>query len=73
MKPNPLPLLRAISRAVRTDRPGLDPWRTQLVDLVVFLAADGDPAVSLRAVRVLIEMEAANRRLNRIEEAARHC
>jgi len=71
MKPNPLPLLRALSRAVKTDRNVPHNWRSPLIDLVDLLLCDPDPAVSVQAARVLIEMAAANLRLIR-EETVPH-
>jgi K+-transporting ATPase c subunit len=63
MKPNPLPLLRALSRAVKADRNLPCNWHGPLIDLVDLLLSDPDPAVSIQAARVVIEMVAANRRL----------
>jgi hypothetical protein len=71
MKPNPLPLLRALARAVKTDRQLPRNWHNPLLDLVELLLSDRDPAVSLQTVRVVIEMVAANRRLNR-EQTVSH-
>jgi hypothetical protein len=58
-------LLRALSRAVKADRSIPCNWHSPLIDLVDLFLFDPDPAVSLQAARVVIEMVAANQRLVR--------
>ena len=68
MTRDPAKLLGPLYRAVRADKPVPDSWREPLVELVEMLLADRDPSTSLRAVRVVIEMAAADRRM-RLETA----
>ena len=63
MTPNPAKLLGPLYRAVRADKPIPDSWREPLVELVEMLMADRDPRTSMRAVRVVIEMEATDQRM----------
>lgn len=65
MKPDPAKLLGPLLRAVKADKPIPDQWREPLVKLVALLLSDRDAYTSVRAARVLIEMEAANLRLDR--------
>ena len=61
--PNPAKLLGPLYRAVRADKPIPDSWREPLAELVDMLMADRDALTSVRAVRVVIEMAAADRRM----------
>jgi hypothetical protein len=65
MNPDPLPLLRALARAVKEDRNVPFRWHGPLVDLVDLFLSATDPAVSLQAARAVIEMVASNQRLIR--------
>ena len=63
MTPDPAKLLGPLSRAVRADKPIPDSWREPLVELVEMLMADRDRLTAVRAVRVVIEMAAADQRM----------
>ena len=65
MTPDPAKLFGPLCRTVRADKPIPDSWREPLVELMEMLVADRDPLTSIRAVRVVIEMAAADIRQQR--------
>ena len=64
MTPDPAKLLGPLDRAVRAGKPIPDSWREPLAELVDMLMADRDSLTSMRAVRVIVEMERANWRMH---------
>ena len=72
MKPDAAKLLAPLLRAVQRDKPIPAGWRAPLVELLMLLVADPDPMTRARAVRVIVEMEGANMRQERLEQAAIH-
>lgn len=67
MTPHPEVLLDALRCAVRAGKPIPDLWREPLAELLRLLMGHPDGLIAASAVATVLEMEAANLRLDRIQ------